>query len=393
MDDFRSALHSRIAQRRTFLAHDRAQIAVGNATALAFVAGAATCLMALFLAAGPAPAADGATFAVRAAALVVVAVLAVVFAAARRRIAQRASTALSVGAAALLYLSAIAVDAFGCGGLPGYFLQLICIALCALVVLPAPAAFGLPLGTEALFVALSATVKSPAVAQLDAFSALGGLLLGLGAGWVIMGIRLASFSDRLQFEQLSERDALSNLYNKRAFTGLAEAYCTRHRPHLTCMVAIIDFDDFKDINDTLGHEAGDKVLATTGELLRHTFRPTDVVARFGGDEFTVLADGLAHDDVIRARFDSFDRALARAMRASYGRDGSCSVGVGVAQDADASFDELFACADAALYEAKRAGKRRVVIRALRHCGEADASPTATGDTTRTESITEGSETR
>ena len=70
------------------------------------------------------------------------------------------------------------------------------------------------------------------------------------------------------------------------------------------------------------------------------------------------------------------------------------MGVGVAQDADASFDELFACADAALYEAKRAGKRRVVIRALRHCGEADASPTAAaGGTARIEPIMEGSETR
>ena len=93
-----------------------------------------------------------------------------------------------------------------------------------------------------------------------------------------------------EIRELSFRDPLTALYNRRGFITLAEQQLkAAPRVQRKMLLAFLDVDNLKRINDTLGHEAGDKVLIDAADVLRRTFRESDIIARVGGDEFAVLA--------------------------------------------------------------------------------------------------------
>jgi diguanylate cyclase (GGDEF)-like protein len=118
----------------------------------------------------------------------------------------------------------------------------------------------------------------------------------------------------------------------------------------------IDLDNFKHVNDTQGHDAGDKALIRISEIIRTSIRKTDVAARFGGDEFLLL---LHVDEVDEALLvcDKIVRSidLARMDLAGAEKLGA-SLGVGYTRDESATFDSILKAADRACYEAKRLGK-------------------------------------
>jgi diguanylate cyclase (GGDEF)-like protein len=123
----------------------------------------------------------------------------------------------------------------------------------------------------------------------------------------------------------------------------------------------LDLDDFKNINDTLGHDAGDRLLQSVSERLVGTMRRTDTVARLAGDEFAVLLEGIdSPDDVERPA-----AVLVEALGAPYvlnGSDVQVGTSVGVAlSTAESVADELLSNADIAMYNAKAAGKDRYVL--------------------------------
>jgi hypothetical protein len=92
-----------------------------------------------------------------------------------------------------------------------------------------------------------------------------------------------------QLKSLSLSDDLTGLYNKRFFSIQLEIEMARsRRTGLACSLMIIDFDNFKEINDRLGHDEGDRFLIQMGGLIREKLRPTDFVCRYGGDEFAVI---------------------------------------------------------------------------------------------------------
>jgi diguanylate cyclase (GGDEF)-like protein/PAS domain S-box-containing protein len=170
-------------------------------------------------------------------------------------------------------------------------------------------------------------------------------------------IAVANAEARAELARLAETDALTGLANRRAFTkGLAgEVERARRHGHLLTLV-ILDIDDFKSINDTHGHQVGDRVLAEVGRHLASTSRAGELVARIGGEEFAWI---LPQVDATGA-MAPVERA--RSQIASIRVDGvsgiTCSAGVcdlRVARDVD----ELQRLADRALYGAKRAGRDRV----------------------------------
>jgi diguanylate cyclase (GGDEF)-like protein/PAS domain S-box-containing protein len=155
-------------------------------------------------------------------------------------------------------------------------------------------------------------------------------------------------------------DVLTGLLNR---TGLDEA--TRTGSELGQAVLLVDLDGFKAVNDEWGHEAGDQVLRTAAERLRAATRPTDLVARIGGDEFLVVArDVEAIADVAAALAERLVQRLADPMHIS-GEivDVSASVGVAVGRP-DTDTTALMREADAALYEAKRSGRNGWRLRDL-----------------------------
>ena len=124
-------------------------------------------------------------------------------------------------------------------------------------------------------------------------------------------------------------------------------------------VLFIDLDYFKVINDTMGHDAGDKVLVEVARRLQNVSRRTDTVARFGGDEFVILCDKLRLDEDVRVVSERVVTALAVPMTVD-GREVSISgsIGIVVNDDPYALADDLIRDADAAMYQAKERGRGR-----------------------------------
>jgi diguanylate cyclase (GGDEF)-like protein/PAS domain S-box-containing protein len=163
----------------------------------------------------------------------------------------------------------------------------------------------------------------------------------------------------------ADHDPLSGVYNRRRFEAELEAELAHESQHArSSAVLLFDVDRFKEINDTLGHAAGDAVIVRLAETLRNAVRTGDPVGRLGGDEFAILlrrvdiagAEKIATKIRERARV-----ALAEAMNKP--TPISLSVGVAMIDGASkADADEILGRADASMYEAKRLGGDRVVSR-------------------------------
>jgi diguanylate cyclase (GGDEF)-like protein len=157
---------------------------------------------------------------------------------------------------------------------------------------------------------------------------------------------------------LSLLDELTGLYNRRGFMRLAEQQLKlAHRTKRGSLLLLADLDGLKGINDTFGHAEGDAALVQIAEVIKGTFRTSDVMARIGGDEFAIIAIE-AHRDSRDIVTDRLQQNLADANAQSKGRTPlSLSVGaIFFGPESGLSVKELLAQADAALYEEKR--KRR-----------------------------------
>jgi diguanylate cyclase (GGDEF)-like protein/PAS domain S-box-containing protein len=166
-------------------------------------------------------------------------------------------------------------------------------------------------------------------------------------------------AQRLRTEQLaheSRREALTGALNR---TGLDEALATLGQRDQAVLIGFVDIDDFKAVNDTEGHEAGDAVLRAVAGALRGAVRSSDHVARVGGDEFCVVvaADGQAAQGTALA-----GRLLTTVRGALAELDSAPTVSIGIAGPAPATdASELRRAADAAMYRAKRAGGNRAEL--------------------------------
>ncbi|MGC4119090.1 MAG: diguanylate cyclase [Myxococcales bacterium] len=166
----------------------------------------------------------------------------------------------------------------------------------------------------------------------------------------------ASLRGALERERaLARRDPLTGLNNRTAFMELAEAELARSRRYeRTLTVAYLDCDNFKQVNDTKGHQAGDRVLWLVGHTLENTVRKTDVAARLGGDEFALLFPELEADEA-RDVISKIQARLLAAM-AEAKLPVTFSIGVVTYTRAPAGVDSLLRRADELMYEVKRSGR-------------------------------------
>jgi diguanylate cyclase (GGDEF)-like protein len=158
------------------------------------------------------------------------------------------------------------------------------------------------------------------------------------------------------------RDGLTSTFNRRYFVDRLQAeirFAVRHDKSLALLFA--DIDHFKKINDTFGHVAGDEVLASVARVMTSAIRAEDVLARWGGEEFSVICReiDLAGAQVLGERL----RAAVEAHRFEHdGRTIPVTISVGAAVERKIDDAHAFiAAADAAMYDAKRAGRNRVVM--------------------------------
>jgi diguanylate cyclase (GGDEF)-like protein len=158
--------------------------------------------------------------------------------------------------------------------------------------------------------------------------------------------------------QLADLDALTGLHNRRYFHETLARECARaHRYGRRLALIVFDLDDFKDVNDQVGHLAGDAVLAEAAERVREVIRTADVACRVGGDEFSVLMPESGIDQAEQL----FGRLQGTISSRPTGQGGRLHISAGLAelkQDDDAI--SFFERADEALYRAKEAGKGQSV---------------------------------
>ncbi len=169
-----------------------------------------------------------------------------------------------------------------------------------------------------------------------------------------------------QIDELSYFDPLTGLANRRLLIEhLQQALKNIHHEQQHCALLFIDLDNFKDINDTIGHSAGDRVLQQVGERLVRCLSSSDTAARTGGDEFFILLEHLpaAADEAaneVKQTAERIIKALSRPFELTEGNYPlTASVGASLSDDPNDSVDQLMLNADLALYQAKSSGKNQV----------------------------------
>jgi diguanylate cyclase len=158
------------------------------------------------------------------------------------------------------------------------------------------------------------------------------------------------------FRKAARKDGLTGLHNRSSFDDkLKDAFTLLSEKENSFIVALFDVDNFKSINDTFGHIAGDRVLKEVARTLRETFRKNDFIARYGGDEFVVIIEGLS-EEMARERTANFTENFSqkRFTSAVAGKDININISAGIAlANAGEDPDDLIRRADRAMYDSKK----------------------------------------
>lgn len=160
----------------------------------------------------------------------------------------------------------------------------------------------------------------------------------------------------------AQTDLLTDLLNKIATEDQIKEYLQGEGKDKRSMMFVLDIDNFKNINDTMGHAFGDEVIATLGKQLRSEFRVNDIVGRTGGDEFTIFLKDLKDENLLKSEANRVLGIFKNFKVGEYTKYfATASIGVSIyPQDAD-SFEGLYKAADQALYKAKNRGKNQMAF--------------------------------
>jgi diguanylate cyclase (GGDEF)-like protein len=179
----------------------------------------------------------------------------------------------------------------------------------------------------------------------------------------LTSISIAGLNLRSRLEHQSIRDGLTGLFNRHFMEIALEREIRRSARHnKPVAIMMLDIDHFKQFNDTFGHEAGDTVLRELGEALLQAVRNEDILCRFGGEEFVAILPETTLDSALE-RAESLRRMVSE-LRVRHRGESLCeitiSVGIAVYPQHAESLEEIMRAADRALYEAKHAGRNRVI---------------------------------
>ena len=167
-------------------------------------------------------------------------------------------------------------------------------------------------------------------------------------------------TERDDFKLASELDKLTGLFNKKTMENLCKMklndFNKKNAPNIFMAFYIIDLDHFKEVNDLLGHQFGDKVLVEFSSGLKKCFRTNDCIGRFGGDEFVVIVDSLPNMDIVIRKAEQIRQVAYNLTVDDKKNMVTASIGVAIAPQNGRDYDSLFAAADKAVYYVKNHGK-------------------------------------
>lgn len=185
-----------------------------------------------------------------------------------------------------------------------------------------------------------------------------GIVLLLSA--IVISYRVKDMKNSKVLENKADTDLLTGLNNKLS-TERKVQECLEAEPHVQHLMFLFDIDNFKKINDTMGHAFGDQVLKSLGEQLSMEFRKTDILGRIGGDEFAILLKDIKDDEIILKEGDKILQFFRQFKVGDYVKySATASIGAAIYPRDGKDFQELYKSADNALYEAKKQGKNRLI---------------------------------
>jgi diguanylate cyclase (GGDEF)-like protein len=188
-----------------------------------------------------------------------------------------------------------------------------------------------------------------------------------------MSLALSNIALREKLRTQSLRDPLTGLYNRRYMEDALDRYISlAERTGTATSVVMIDLDNFKRLNDEHGHAKGDAVLRDVAGQLVSALRPSDVVARYGGEELMVILPNCGLDDA--ALKAEILRLRVEGLSDAHGVPISASFGVATVPETSTNAVDVIPMADSALYAAKKQGKNRVALAEPRAARDDKAAP-------------------
>jgi len=192
------------------------------------------------------------------------------------------------------------------------------------------------------------------------------LVLAIGV-WVMRRITNPMDTAFSNLKKRAEYDALSGMLNKSSFQEMADTALGKGKQAGSSVMVIVDMDNFKQVNDKLGHAYGDKVIGRLGSVLNQMYGNEVVKGRIGGDEFALFMQYSFNDrDIVEKRVCSDLNLLLNLFSKEFEEEReicrvSLSAGVYIAQEGQESFEQMYKRADSALYVSKRGGKNRYTL--------------------------------
>lgn len=260
-----------------------------------------------------------------------------------------------------LLMTVVYIAAIGMNNEPGIYFAPLTIVLSMVFILRVWQSAAIVTFTTALFIFLSSRYKVYHMFQLDVSMGIVAWVLSMIADLEILHLRLRDFRLRSDLMHLSCTDSLTGLMNKSTAEATARSYLARCGNRESSALFVIDLDQFKQINDILGHQAGDEALEVVGNALMKLFRSQDIVGRVGGDEFVALMKNTCDRKLIARRAAVICTTVRHTRLEKYTLCLTCSVGVAVCPSHGVTYDALFKKADEQLYRVKRGGKNGYLL--------------------------------
>ena len=215
--------------------------------------------------------------------------------------------------------------------------------------------------TTVAFLILSYLHKSMNVFQMDVSIAIVALCLSIVCDLEVLDLRQRDYQMRCDLMEQTRTDSLTGLLNKTTTETAARNLLGPYGHCESATLFVIDLDQFKQINDRMGHQAGDIALEMVGAALLQLFRANDIVGRIGGDEFMALIINIDDVTLMERRAVAICDAARSIRLPDYPEPLTCSVGVAMCPVHGKTYESLFSEADKQLYLAKDAGRNTYKI--------------------------------